>query len=81
MRQLCAHGDGQTISIETPSAGSLTLRLSDVLLDLDRPVRVEAGGRTLFDGSVSRNFAAIEQSLREREDPSSTATALIHVSW
>jgi predicted esterase len=75
------HVDGQTISIETPSAGSLTLRLSDALVDLDRPVRVEAGGRTLFDGSVSRNFAAIEQSLREREDPSSAATALIHVSW
>ncbi len=75
------HVDGQIITIETPSSGSLTLRLSDALVDLDRPVRVEAGGRTLFDGSVTRNFAAIEQSLREREDPTSAATALIHVSW
>jgi hypothetical protein len=48
---------------------------------LDRPVRVVAGGRTIFDGSVSRSFAAVEQSLREREDPESVATALLSVSW
>ncbi|HTA30048.1 MAG TPA: hypothetical protein VK731_06165, partial [Candidatus Cybelea sp.] len=76
-----AHIEGQTITIETPSSGSLTLRLSDALLDLDRPVKVEAGGRTVFEGSVPRTFAAIEQSLGEREDPSSAATALLPVSW
>jgi predicted esterase len=76
-----AHVDGQTISIETPGTGSLTLRLSDALLDLDRPVRVEAGGRAVFEGSVSRSFAAVVQSLREREDPESVATALLPVSW
>jgi hypothetical protein len=76
-----AHVEGQTIGIEAPGAGSLMLRLSDALLDLDRPVRVIAGGRAVFEGSVSRSFAAIVQSLREREDPETVATVLLPVSW
>jgi uncharacterized lipoprotein YbaY len=76
-----ARVEGQTITIETPPTGSLTLRLSDALLDLDRPVRVMAEGRTLFDGAVPRSFAAVVQSLREREDPRTVATALLPVSW
>ena len=76
-----ARVEGQTITIETPAAGSLTLRLSDALLDLDRPVRVMAAGRTVFEGSVPRSFAAVAQSLREREDPGTVATALLPVSW
>jgi predicted esterase len=75
------HVEGQTISIESPDTGSLTLRLSEALLDLDRPVRVVVGGRAIFEGSVSRSFAAVVQSLREREDPESVATALLPVSW
>jgi pimeloyl-ACP methyl ester carboxylesterase len=73
--------DGQTISIETPPAGSLTLRLSDALLDLDRPLRVMAGGRAIFEARVPRSFSAVVQSLREREDPQTVATALLPISW
>ena len=76
-----AHIDGQTITMETPSTGNLTLRLSDQLLDLDQPLCVVAGGKTVFHGKVARSFAAIEQSLREREDPESIATVLLPVSW
>jgi hypothetical protein len=76
-----ARVEGQTVTVESPAAGSLTLRLSDALLDLDRPLRVMAGGRAIFEGSVSRSFAAVLQSLREREDPETVATALLPVSW
>lgn len=76
-----ARVDGQTITLETPAGGDATLRLSDSLLDLDQPVRVVAGGKTVFDGRVPRSFAAIIQSLREREDPAEVATALLPVSW
>jgi transglutaminase-like putative cysteine protease/predicted esterase len=76
-----ARVEGQTITIETPGSGSLTLRLSDSLLDLDQPVRVVAGGRPVFEGRVPRSFLAVVQSLREREDPASAATALLAVSW
>ena len=76
-----AHVDGQTITIETPANGKLTLRLSDQLLDLDQPVRVMAGGKTVFEGKVPRSFVAIVQSLREHEDPDTIAIALLPVSW
>ena len=76
-----ANVEGQTITIETPKTGSLTLRLSDTLLDLDQPVRVIASGRTLFEGKVARSFAAIVHSLQKREDPDTVATALLPLSW
>jgi len=76
-----SHVDGQTITLETPATGNLTLRLSDSLLDLDQPVKVVAGGKTVFEGKVARSFTAIVQSLQEREDPDLTATALLPVSW
>jgi transglutaminase-like putative cysteine protease len=76
-----AKADGQTITIEAPASGKMTLRLSDELLDLDKPVRVVAAGKTVFEGKVSRTFAAIEKSLQEREDPNSVATALLPVEW
>jgi hypothetical protein len=72
---------GQTITIETPASGKLTLRLSDALLDLDTPVRVVTGGKTLFEGKVQRSLSAVIQSLREREDPETAATATLPVSW
>ncbi len=49
-----ARADGQTITIETPDTGKMTLRLSDGLLDLGKPVRVVASGKTVFEGSVPR---------------------------
>jgi hypothetical protein len=76
-----AHVEGQTITIEAPTSGKLILRLSDKLVDLDKPVRVMAGGRSVFEGTVHRSFAAILQSLRERNDPGTVATALLPVSW
>jgi predicted esterase len=76
-----AHVEGQTITIETPGPGKLTLRLSDALLDLDRPIRVMAGAKVVFEGTVPRSFAAVVQSLGEREDPDTVATALLPVSW
>lgn len=76
-----AHVEGQTVTIETPASGELTLRLSDELLDLDNPVRVIAGGKTIFNGEVKRSFATVEQSLNEREDPQTACTALLKVRW
>jgi hypothetical protein len=76
-----AHVEGQTITIEAPATGHLTLRLSDELLDLDQPVRVVAGGKTVFEGKVQRSFAAVWESLSEREDPELACAALLPVSW
>jgi len=76
-----AHVEGQTISIETPASGSLILRLSDALLDLDQSMRVVAAGKTIFEGKVTRTWSAIVQSLRERADPDTVCTATLNVTW
>jgi predicted esterase len=76
-----AHVEGQTITIETPASGELILRLADELLDLDKPVRVVTGGKTIFEGKVKRSFAAVEHSLGEREDPQTVCTAMLKVQW
>jgi len=76
-----AHVHGQAITLELPATGNLTLRLSDRLLDLDQPIRVLAGGKVVFAGKVPRSFAAVVQSLQEREDPDTVATALLPVAW
>jgi hypothetical protein len=76
-----AHVEGQTITIEAPNSGKLILRLSDGLVDLDQPIRVMVGGRSIFEGTVHRSFAAVLQSLRERKDPDTVATVLLSVSW
>jgi predicted esterase len=77
-----AHVDGQNIIIDAPAqGGKLTLRLSDALLDLDQPIRVVVGGKTVFEGKVTRSLAAIAASLQAREDPDLAATALLPVAW
>ncbi|MGC3960109.1 MAG: dienelactone hydrolase family protein [Verrucomicrobiota bacterium] len=78
---ISARVEGQTITIETPASGEVTLRLSDKLIDLDQPINVVAGGKSLFQGKVNRSLAAIELSLRERYDPEAVATALLPLKW
>lgn len=78
---ISAHVSGQTITIEAPASGSLTLRLSDALVDLDKPVRVEAAGKAIFEGQVPRTVGAIVTSLAERLDPETAATALLPIKW
>ncbi len=74
-----ARVEGQAITIDGAVPAGLTLRLSDQLIDLDRPVRVMVNGRVAFAGKVRRTAAAIVQSLEERADPASAATALLRL--
>ena len=76
-----ARVEGQTIWIETPATGNLTLRLADALVDLDQPVCVMAGGKKVFEGVVPRSFATLVQSLEERADLETAATAQLTVQW
>lgn len=72
--------DGRTIAIEAPKqVERLVLRLNDELLDLDRELRVTWNGEQVWSGKPERTRAAIEQSLKERADPTSIATATIEV--
>lgn len=74
-----ARVEGQAITIDGAVPAGLTLRLSDRLVDLDKPVRVTVNGRVAFAGKVPRTAAAIVTSLAERADPASAATALLRL--
>lgn len=68
---------GQTITLTGSVPTGTVVRLSDRLLNLDKRVRVVVNGRKAFDGRVQRTAAAIVQSLQDRLDPSSAATASV----
>jgi hypothetical protein len=72
---------GQSIQIEQPASGNMTLRLSDELLDLDELIQVIASGRKVFEGKATRSLSAIMTSLKQRADPASIAVATVSVSW
>lgn len=64
---------------------ALVIRLSDKLVNLNQPITVniktESNVMKIFHGFVPRTRLAIEQSIEERADPMSVATALFHVIW
>jgi hypothetical protein len=76
-----AEVDGQTIEIGAEGNGRLTLRLSDALLDLDQPVVVTVNGEETFSGTATRSVQAIWDSLNERADLESVATATIGLNF
>ena len=71
----------QEISVRAGEVKALTLRLHDQLLDLDKPVVVTADGKEVFKGKVERSMQALWQSLMERADSSSAATALLELKF
>jgi hypothetical protein len=78
---IIAEVDAQTIRIETDDVRAVTLRLRDTLIDLDRPITVEVNGTEVFQGDVPRRAESIAESLRQRADPRSAATATLSISW
>lgn len=80
-RTIIADVDDQTITITSDKVHRLTLRLRDDLLDLEKPIKVVVGDKTIFEGRVTRTKAAIEQSLKERNDAAAAATAELTISW
>jgi len=78
--QIIAAVEGQTITLAGTVPAGTTLRLSDQLLNLDKPVKVIVNGRTAYSGKVARTGLAIEQSLEERADPASAATAVLKLN-
>ena len=76
-QRIRAEVEDQTIRITAEKITKLTVRLSDRLLDLDRPVTVIVNGQEKFSGIVPRTEQAIRDSLSQRADPASAATATI----
>jgi len=66
---------------EAPVATGLNLRvyLNDHLADLDKPVKIVANGKTVFEGKVVRSVATLARSLNERGDPNYMFPAEVEV--
>ena len=80
-RSITAEVKEQTIQLTGDVPKQTVLRLSDQLLDLDKSVRVLVGDREVFNGKVDRDAEVIRESLRERADPFSAATAKVVLNW
>ena len=74
-----AEVQGQEVTIRSGGAKELILRLSDQLMDLDEVITVTADGVEVFQGRVERKARVIWDSLRQRPDPDSAATADLHL--
>lgn len=72
---------GQRIEIQATGLKRINLRLSDKLVDLDKPITVIVNGEEKFDGMVHRNAEAIWQSLRERMDRRSVASGIVELKF
>ncbi|GMV25741.1 MAG: hypothetical protein AMXMBFR58_17720 [Phycisphaerae bacterium] len=71
---------GQQFTIEqADSVGRFDILLSDDLVNMDDPVTVVCGGRTCFEGRVTRTIAQIERSLDQRADPALIFTGRLEV--
>lgn len=79
--KIVAEVDGQTINLTGDVPKGMILRLSDQLLNLDTPLRVTVKGSEVFQGRVARRAEVIRESLQERADPHSAATAKLTLDW
>ena len=69
-----------TISLNaSPGGRSITGLLNDAMLDLDQPVAIQAGGKPVFYGRLSRTAATLDRTLSERGDPRSVFGAAVTV--
>ena len=71
--------EGQKISLEAEGLKTLTLRLSDELVNLDEEIVVEWNGAEVFRGKVERKVGVIFESLKDRLDVGTVATGVLEV--
>jgi hypothetical protein len=61
---------GQTVTVEEAEGlNGLTVRFSDAMLDMDRPLTIVQAGTALYQGHVQRTIAVMAKTLQGREDP------------
>lgn len=78
--QITAEVNEQSILIEATDLETLTVRLHDGLLDLDRELSVSDGQRELYRGRAKRTIGTMYRTLLERFDPAVVYPAEVRVS-
>ena len=71
----------QKISIQGEGMEKIIVRLSDQLLNLDQPVTILLNGKVKFEGKIERKTQALWDSLNERLDPDTAASASIELTF
>lgn len=79
-RMITAKVNGQTIDVQCTDAIQIDLHLRDALIDLDESIAVRVNDQLVFKGRVQRSAEAIGESLQQRADPRSAATARLSIS-
>ena len=77
------HRDGQTFTVDRADGlRTLTVMLNDDMADLDQPVTIKMGDRTLSSAKPVRTVAMLAKTLADRGDPALvfSATATVDVS-
>ena len=59
---------GNTVNITQCDYSSLTLYFNDEMVNLDEPLTIQLGSKTLFQGTLPRTTANLRATLRERRD-------------
>lgn len=67
--EVVATKSGQQIDLVPKGFRKLTIRLCDKLLDLEQPLTITCGGKTLFEGHVNRTIGVLAKTLAGRGDP------------
>jgi len=68
-----------SIDIQSNDVTNVTIRLSDAMLDLDRPISITSDGVSLFSGIANRTIGCIAKTLSERGDPKGVFSAEVDV--
>ncbi|MDB4645865.1 hypothetical protein OAF32_02875, partial [Akkermansiaceae bacterium] len=80
-QDVIAQVSGQKITIKAEGLEKIIVRLSDSLLNLDQPVTITLNGKEKFKGKIERKTQALWDSLNERFDPASAASATIELTF
>jgi len=59
---------GQTVTLDT-TVPEVIVHWNDLMADLDQPVTIKSGDKTLFSGIVPRTIGNLHHTLAERADP------------
>jgi hypothetical protein len=67
--KIVASYHGSVVDIESTYTDTLSIRLNDAMMDLDKPVIVRLKGMEIFKGKVKRTAATIFKTVNEKMDP------------
>jgi acetyl esterase/lipase len=78
--EVTASYTGQTVTIESAKGFErVTVRLSDAMMDLDKPISVMFGNQEMFRGLAPRHIETLSKTLEERGDPHAIFAAEVEV--